>query len=195
MPLRSVCVFCASNPGLDPTYLASARDFGGVLARRGVRLVFGGGRVGLMGALADGALDAGGEVVGVMPHALVAREIAHQGLTQLHVVTSMHERKARMAELSDGFIALPGGLGTLEELFEVWTWGQLGLHAKPYGLLDVNGFFAPLLVMLDHLVAQRFVREEHRALLSVDTDGERLLERMACLPLPPITRLLQPEET
>lgn len=195
MTLRSICVFCASNPGLDPDFMRCARTFGGVLAQRGVRMVYGGGRVGLMGALADGALDAGGEVVGVMPHALVAREIAHQGLTQLHVVTSMHERKARMTELSDGFVALPGGLGTLEELFEVWTWGQLGLHAKPYGLLDVNGFFQPLLALLDHLVAQRFVREEHRALLSVDADGGRLLQTMAERRLPPVARWLRPEET
>ena len=195
MGLHSLCVFCASSPGLHPAYMDEARHFGALLARRGVRLVYGGGRVGLMGALADGALHAGGDVVGVMPHSLVGREIAHQGLTQLHVVSSMHERKARMAELSDGFVALPGGLGTLEELFEVWTWGQLGLHAKPYGLLDSNGFWAPLLALLDHLVAQRFVREEYRALLAVDADGERLLDAMATRPLPAVPRWLRPGET
>ena len=195
MPLHSLCVFCASSPGGHPSFMDEARHFGALLARRGVRVVYGGGRVGLMGALADGALRAGGEVVGVMPHALVAREIAHHGLTQLHVVNSMHERKARMAELSDGFVALPGGLGTLEELFEVWTWGQLGLHAKPYGLLDVGGFWRPLLALLDHLVAQRFVRDEYRALLAVDDDGERLLDTMATRPLPAVARWLRPGET
>ena len=195
MSLRSLCVFCASSPGVDPAYMACARDFGALLAARGVRVVYGGGRVGLMGALAEGALHAGGTVVGVMPHALVAREIAHHGLTELHVVDSMHERKARMAELSDGFVALPGGLGTLEELFEVWTWGQLGLHAKPYGLLDVRGFWGPLLAFLDHLVAERFVRPEYRALLSVHADGAALLDRMATAPLPAAPRWLRPGET
>jgi uncharacterized protein (TIGR00730 family) len=131
-----------------------------------------------MGTVADATLAAGGSVVGVIPQRMVDREIAHRGLTELRVVRSMHERKAMMAELSDGFVALPGGIGTLEELFEVWTWGQLGLHRKPYALLDVAGFFQPLLAFLDHQTAERFVRPEHRAMLVVDTDPERLLQRM-----------------
>jgi uncharacterized protein (TIGR00730 family) len=149
-----------------------------VLAEAGVRVVYGGGHVGLMGAVADAALVAGGHVVGVIPQHMVDREVAHRGLTELRVVRSMHERKAMMAELSDGFVALPGGLGTLEELFEVWTWGQLGLHRKPYALLDVAGFFQPLLAFLDQQVAERFVRPEHRAMLVVESDPARLLQRL-----------------
>ena len=141
--LRRVCVFCGSNVGRDPAYRRLTESLGRTLARRGVGLVFGGGRVGLMGALADAALAAGGEVIGVLPKALMEREIGHRGLTELRIVGSMHERKALMADLADGFVALPGGIGTLEELFEVWTWAQLGLHAKPCGLLDTDGFFAP----------------------------------------------------
>jgi hypothetical protein len=186
--LRTVCVFCGSSPGAHPAYVEAARALGGLLAASGRRLVYGGGRVGLMGAVADAALAGGGQVVGVIPQALVAREVAHEGLTELRVVRSMHERKATMAELSDGFVVLPGGLGTLEELFEVWTWGQLGLHAKPYGLLDVAGFYAPLLAFLDHQVDQRFVRAEHRALLHVDADAARLLERMATHEVPALPR-------
>lgn len=153
-----------------------------------MRVVYGGGHVGLMGAVADAALAAGGSVVGVIPQHMVDREVAHLGLTELRVVRSMHERKAMMAELSDGFLALPGGLGTLEELFEVWTWGQLGLHRKPYGLLDVAGFFQPLLAFLDHQVAERFVRPEHRAMLVVETDPGRLVQRMAAHPPAPLAK-------
>ena len=141
--LHTVCVFCAANRGVRPVYAERARAMGRYLAESGRRVVYGGGRTGLMGALAEGALGAGGEVIGIMPKHLVDREVAHTGLTQLHVVTSMHERKALLAELSDGFVAMPGGLGTMEELFEIWTWGQLGLHRKPYGLLEIDGFFAP----------------------------------------------------
>ena len=177
-PVRSLCVFCGSSPGANPAYRAAAEGLGALLASEGVRLVYGGGHVGLMGAVADAALAAGGDVVGVIPRHMVDREVAHHGLTELRVVQSMHERKAVMAELSDGFVALPGGLGTLEELFEVWTWGQLGLHRKPYALLDVAGFFQPLLAFLDHQTAERFVRAEHRAMLLVDTDPERLLRRI-----------------
>ena len=176
--LRSLCVFCGSSPGASSVYRAAAEQLGAVLARERVRVVYGGGHVGLMGAVADAALAAGGEVIGVIPQHMVDREVAHRGLTELRVVQSMHERKALMAELSDGFVALPGGLGTLEELFEVWTWGQLGLHRKPYGLLDVAHFFQPLLAFLDHQTAERFVRAEHRAMLVVETDPERLLRRM-----------------
>jgi uncharacterized protein (TIGR00730 family) len=163
---------------------------GRMLAESGRRLVYGGGRTGLMGALADAALTAGGDVIGIMPRHLVEREVAHIGLTELHVVASMHERKALLAELSDGFLAMPGGLGTLEELFEVWTWGQLGLHRKPYGLLEVNGFFAPLLAFLDHAVTEGFIRREYRDLLVVDENPRTLLERMEAMHPPALPRWL-----
>jgi uncharacterized protein (TIGR00730 family) len=175
--LSSVCVFCGSNGGADPAYVAAAQAVGAGLARRGIRTVYGGGRVGLMGALADSARAAGGEVVGVMPQALVDREIGHTGLDDLRVVDTMHERKALMVELADAFIALPGGIGTLEELFEVYTWAQLGIHAKPLALLDVAGYYEPLAAFLDHAVAQRFLRPETRAMLAVADSLEGVLER------------------
>jgi uncharacterized protein (TIGR00730 family) len=171
-------VFCGSSVGARPNYGAAADALGVALARRGQRLVYGGGDVGLMGVLADAALAAGGEVVGVIPQHLVDREIAHRALSELRVVSSMHERKATMAELADGFVVLPGGIGTLEEFFEVWTWGQLGLHVKPYGLLNVDGYFDPLLRFLDHAVTERFVRPEHRDLLVVEDQVDRLLDRL-----------------
>ena len=176
--IRSICVFCGSSSGASVAYEAAARAFAFTLAERGIRLVYGGASVGLMGAIADSALEAGGEVIGVMPRALVDREIAHRGLSALHVVDTMHERKAMMADLSDAFIALPGGLGTLEELFEVWTWGMLGLHAKPYGLLDVDGYYAPLIRFLDHARDEGFVRAGQRAMLVVDDDATRLIEKL-----------------
>ena len=188
--LHTVCVFCAASPGVNPAYVEQAAAMGRLLASTGRRLVYGGGRTGLMGALADAVLDAGGEAIGIMPRHLVEREVAHVGLTELHVVASMHERKALLAELSDGFLALPGGLGTLEELFEVWTWGQLGLHRKPYGILDVNGFFAPLLSFLDHAVTEGFIRQEYRDLLVVDDDPRDLLERMQAMHPPALPRWL-----
>jgi uncharacterized protein (TIGR00730 family) len=178
-PLRRVCVFCASSPGARGSYATAAEAVGAVLARHGVGLVYGGGAVGLMGTLADAALAAGGEVTGVIPASLVAREVGHRGLSDLRVVASMHERKALMEELADGFVALPGGSGTLDELMEIVTWAQLGLHRKPIGLLDVDGYFEHLTAFLDHAVAERFVRPEHRELLLHDTDAEALLERMA----------------
>ena len=184
MMLHTVCVFCAANPGVDPGYARRAADMGRFLAESGRRIVYGGGRTGLMGALADSALAAGGEVIGIMPRHLVDREVAHTGLTELRVVASMHERKSLLAELSDGFLAMPGGLGTLEELFEVWTWGQLGLHRKPYGLLDVLGFFAPLLTFLDHAVVEGFIRQEYRDLLVVDTEPALLISRMESMSPP-----------
>ena len=165
MTLRSVCVFCGASPGASPVYQEAAVALGRHLADRGLTLVYGGGAVGLMGTVADAALAAGGEVIGIIPQSLQEAEIGHKGLTRLEVVDGMHARKARMAELADAFVALPGGLGTLEELFEVWTWGQLGYHAKPLGLLEVNGFYDPLLTFLDHLVDERFVRAEHRGML------------------------------
>ena len=177
-PLSAVCVFCGSSPGARPAHRDAAEALGRVLAAQGRTLVYGGGNVGLMGIIADAALGGGGRVIGVIPQHLVAREVAHTGLTDLRSVNSMHERKQLMADLADTFVLLPGGLGSLEEFFEVWTWGQLGLHGKPYGLLNVDGYFDRLLEFLDHAVAERFVREEHRGLLLVDDDPERLLARL-----------------
>lgn len=173
--MRSLCVFCGSNPGTDPAYVAAAQAVGTGLAERGIGVVFGGGRVGMMGALADAAQAAGGRVTGVIPRDLMAREIGHTGIDDLRVVGSMHERKALMAELSDAFIALPGGIGTLEELFEVYTWWQLGIHAKPIGLLDVAGFYAPLASFLDHVVEQGFLPSATRSALTVSGDLDELL--------------------
>jgi uncharacterized protein (TIGR00730 family) len=192
---RTVCVFCAANSGTHPRYMERAAAMGRYLATTRRRLAYGGGRTGLMGALADAALEAGGEVIGVMPRHLVDREVAHSGLTELRIVASMHERKSLLAELSDGFLAMPGGLGTLEELFEIWTWGQLGLHRKPYGLLQVEGFYTPLLAFLDHAVATGFIRPENRALLVVHDDPAELIRRMEDARLPEIPRWLDPATT
>ena len=188
--LTTICVFCASSPGVDSRYGDSAREFGEMLARIGRRVVYGGGNTGLMGALAEGVLAASGEIVGVMPRHLVEREVAHRGLTRLHTVSSMHERKAMLAEMADAFVALPGGLGTLEEFTEIWTWGQLGLHRKPYGLLNVAGFYTPLLEFLDHALAQGFVRPEHRAMVHVAEDPAALLEAMEHAPPPALPKYL-----
>jgi hypothetical protein len=193
--VQSLCVFCASSPGRDGRFLAVARDFGRLLAARGIRLVYGGGRVGLMGALADGALGAGGTVVGIIPEPLVDRELAHHGLTELRVVASMHERKATMADLAEAFVALPGGIGTLEELFEVWTWGQLGLHRKPCGLLDVAGYFGGLLDFLRHSVDEGFIAAETANLLVVERDPERMLAALESQELPALPRRLDRETT
>jgi uncharacterized protein (TIGR00730 family) len=176
--IRRVLVFCGSSPGARAEYATSARELGGLLAARGHGLVYGGASVGLMGAVADGALAAGGEVIGVIPRRLVEHEIAHNGLTELREVETMHERKALMAELSDAVIALPGGTGTLDELFELFTWSQLGLHHKPIGLLDVAGYWQPLLAMLDHMVAERLLRAEHRDTLLVERDPIALLDAL-----------------
>jgi uncharacterized protein (TIGR00730 family) len=165
--MKRLCVFCGSSPGNDPRYLEAARATGRLLAERGLGLVYGGGSVGLMGAVADAALAAGGEVIGVIPQVLAIRELAHRSLTTLHVVGSMHERKALMAELADGFVALPGGMGTLEELSEVLTWAQLGLHRRPVGLLDVAGYYRPLAQFFDQAVTAGFLRPAHRQLLLV----------------------------
>jgi uncharacterized protein (TIGR00730 family) len=173
--LSSICVFCGSNAGANPAYLESAEIVGRGLAQRGVRVVYGGATVGMMGTLADAARGAGGEVTGVIPQSIFDREIGHTGLDDLRVVGSMHERKALMAELSDAFIALPGGIGTLEELFEVYTWAQLGIHTKPLGLMDVAGYFQPLVAFLDHAVQERFLRPEMRTLLAVSDELDDLL--------------------
>ncbi|WP_277053002.1 TIGR00730 family Rossman fold protein [Zestomonas thermotolerans] len=179
MSLRSICVFCGASPGARPAYREAAEALGRGLAERGITLVYGGGAVGLMGLVADAALAAGGEVIGIIPQSLKDAEIGHPGLTRLEVVDGMHARKARMAELADAFIALPGGLGTLEELFEVWTWGQLGYHGKPLGLLEVEGFYARLRDFLDHLVTERFVRPQHREMLQIASAPAELIERLA----------------
>jgi uncharacterized protein (TIGR00730 family) len=177
--LRSVCVFCGSNPGRRPEYRAGAAALGRHLAGRGIRVVYGGAHVGTMGALADAVLAAGGEITGVIPAQLVDAEVAHRGLADLRVVGSMHERKAVMASLADGFIALPGGVGTLDEFAEVVTWSQLGLHAKPTGLLNLLGYYDGLLSFLDHAVAERFVRPAHREMVLADADPAGLLAAMA----------------
>jgi len=184
--VRSVCVFSGSSPGSRPEYLAAARALGEELANRGAELVYEGASVGLMTAVAETVLAAGGKVTGIIPRHLADKEVAHQGLSELRVTSTMHERKALMAELSDGFVALPGGFGTLEEFTEILTWSQLGLHAKPCGLLDVADFYRSLLAFVDHAVAERFVRPEHRSLVLVDTEPGQLLDAMeAWSPLPP----------
>src|SRR5512133_2278650 len=175
---RSICVFCGSAPGVSPHYAEATRRFARSAVQRGVRVIYGGASVGLMGMLADSVLDAGGEVVGVIPGALVDREIAHGRLTELRVVTTMHERKALMAELADAVVALPGGLGTLEELFEVWTWAQLGLHTKRCGVLNTSGYYDPLIAFLDHARDEGFVRRAQRETLAVDDDPDRLLDAL-----------------
>ncbi|MEO8604663.1 MAG: TIGR00730 family Rossman fold protein [bacterium] len=186
MLLQRVCVFCGSSRGADPAFAAAAEALGRALAANGLGLVYGGARVGLMGRLADAALAAGGDVIGVIPRSMVDLEVAHRELPDLRIVASMHERKALMAELSDAFIALPGGLGTLDELFEILTWAQLGLHHKPVGLLDVSGYFAPLLTFLDGAVRARFVAPSHRAMLLVaDTPAALLAACRAYAPPPP----------
>ena len=176
--MNRVCVFCGSSPGARPAYAETTVELARALASEGIGVVYGGAHVGLMGVLADTVLAAGGEVIGVIPQALVDKEIAHGGLSDLRVVASMHERKALMAELSDAFIALPGGLGTLDELFEVWTWAQLGMHMKPSALLDVEGYYAELTAFLDRSVQERFVREQNRAMLLVDDDPVELIGRL-----------------
>lgn len=193
--MKSICVFCGSRSGNNPAYTEAAEALGRTLARNGITLVYGGGHVGLMGVVADAALEAGGEVVGVMPKALVEREISHDTLTKLHVVGSMHERKALMAELSEGFIALPGGAGTLEEFFEVLTWAQLGEHQKPCGLLNVAGYYDPLLTVFDHMVERGFVSPEHRKLVLVETGPAAMLDAFACYSPPTYIKWITPQET
>ncbi|WP_253866148.1 TIGR00730 family Rossman fold protein [Prauserella halophila] len=177
--MRRICVFCGSSAGGDPVYTEAAVSLGKLLAGRGFDIVYGGGNVGLMGAVADAALEAGGEVIGVIPEHLVRAEVAHHGVTELKIVEDMHERKATMASLADAFLALPGGIGTLEELFEIWTWAQLGLHAKPLGIVDVAGYYAKLGEFLDHMVDSGFLNLPSRELVRLDSDPERLLEAFA----------------
>jgi uncharacterized protein (TIGR00730 family) len=180
-----VCVFCGSSAGARPSYSEAARRVGTALAGHGLGLVYGGGRVGLMGVVADAVLAAGGRAVGVIPEALAGKEVAHAGLTELHVVAGMHERKAMMAARSAGFLMLPGGIGTFEEFFEVLTWAALGLHARPIGLLNVEGYFDPLLALLDHAAAERFVRPEQLAPLAVSDRPEAIVADLLAHPTPP----------
>ena len=197
--MKRLCVFCGSNAGNQPIYRSEAEKLGRLLAARGIELVYGGGNIGLMGAVADACLEAGGTVVGVIPQALMGKEVAgrpvdHRTLTRLEVVDSMHTRKARMAELAEGFIALPGGFGTFEEFCEILTWGQLGFHAKPMGLLNVNGFYDPLLAMFDRAVADGFLRLQNRAMALADRDIEGLLAAMAAYRAEPVSKWLKEEK-
>ena len=175
--IKRLAVFCGSNPGARPEYVEGARALGRLLCERGIGVVYGGSSVGMMAALADAVLDDLGDIIGVIPKMLVEREVAHRTLTDLRIVDSMHERKALIAELSDGFVALPGGIGTLEEFFEIWTWAQLGVHQKPCGLLNIAGYFDPLLRCLDRAVEEKFVRNVHRSMVVVESEPQRLLER------------------
>lgn len=186
--IRRLAVFCGSNPGARPEYIAAAHSFGKLLCERGIGIVYGGSSVGLMAALADAMLDDLGDVIGVIPRMLVEREVANKALTDLRIVGSMHERKAIMAELADGFVALPGGIGTLEEFFEIWTWGQLGMHQKPCGLLNVAGYFDPLLQFLDRAVEEKFVREVHRKMVVVESDPTALLSRFEAYEPPRVVK-------
>jgi uncharacterized protein (TIGR00730 family) len=192
--LGSVCVFAGSSPGARPEYAAAARTLGRALVGEEISVVFGGGSVGLMGILADEVLAGGGSVTGVIPQALFDREVGHEGLTELRVVESMHERKAQMAELADAFIALPGGMGTLEELFETLTWGQLGYHDKPCGLLNVSGYWDGMLAALDRAVGERFLAEEHRRMLLVEEEPATLLELLRSYEPPRVEKWLGREE-
>ena len=195
MTMRSICVFCGSNPGSDGVYAATARALAQAIAARGMRIVYGGGNIGLMGALAEAALAAGVPVTGVIPHALLEREVGHRGLVDLRVVNSMHERKALMAELADAFVALPGGLGTFEELFEMLTWVQLGIHRKPCGVLNVEGFYDNLITFLDHAVTVGFLKAEHRRILVIEQDPQALLDRLAAQRLPEVRRWIERDQT
>jgi uncharacterized protein (TIGR00730 family) len=193
--MRRVCVFCGSSVGVKPAYQDAARAMGKLLARRGIGLVYGGGAVGLMGVIADAALQAGAEVIGVIPQALFDREIGHGGVTDLRIVDSMHTRKAMMADLADAFIAMPGGVGTFEEFFEAITWTQLGLHRKPCGLLNVDGFYTPLAVFIDQAVSEGFIKPIHRTAIIVDSDPARLLDSLATIDLPDVPKWIRREET
>jgi len=194
-PIKNICVYCGSSPGRLEAYADAACALAESLVSRGIGLVYGGASVGIMGVVADQVLKLGGRAVGVIPEALVRWEVAHNNLTELHVTKSMHERKMRMAELSDGFIAMPGGLGTLEEIFEICTWAQLGIHKKPCGLLNTEGYFDPLRVFLDHAMSEQFVKPIHRSILMVESEPEAMLERFLAYEPPVLTRWVSESET
>ena len=193
--MKSVCVYCGSSPGKSPRYREAARDLGHEMVARGLDLVYGGAGIGVMGAVADAVLERGGAVTGVIPYSLSTKEVAHDGLTELIVVSSMHERKAKMADLADAFVALPGGWGTCEEIFEMLTWAQLGFHEKPCGLLNVAGYYDSLFAFLEHAVVERFVREEYRPMMIMEDDPAALLDRFAVYQAPRVRKWLGPEET
>jgi len=193
--IQSLCVYCGSSPGRLEAYSIGARTLAKALVDRNIKLVYGGASVGIMGMVADTVLQLGGQAVGVIPEALARKEIAHKNLSELHVTRSMHERKSMMAELSDGFIALPGGIGTLEELFEIWTWAQPGIHDKPCGLLNVEGYFDSLITFLDHAVAEQFVKQEQGSMLIVESTPETLLDRFQGYVPPVVTKWIEKAET
>lgn len=193
--MKNVCVYCGSSPGLLPEYCESGRELGHEMAARGLGLVYGGASIGVMGAVADGVLERGGKVTGVIPHSLATREVSHSGLDELIVVASMHERKAKMAELSDGFIALPGGWGTFEEIFEMLTWAQLGFHEKPCGLLNVASYYDRLFAFLENAIEQKFVKEEYRPMIMMDDAPGALLNRFDTYRAPKVKKWIGPEET
>lgn len=193
--MKRICVYCGSNPGRLPDYRESARQLGHEMSARGLGLVYGGASVGVMGAVADAVLERGGHAIGVIPHSLATREVAHSGLDELIVVGSMHERKAKMAELSDGFIALPGGWGTIEEIFEMLTWAQLGFHQKPCGLLNVAAYYDHLFAFLEEAITQQFVKEAYRPMIMMDKTPGALLERFSAYKAPKVRKWLGPEET
>lgn len=190
----NICVFCGSNPGRGSEYMKAAHRLGELIAKRGYGVVYGGARDGLMGAVADGALEAGGKVIGVLPEKLSDLEVAHKGLTELHIVSSMHQRKGMMAELSNAFISLPGGIGTIEETFEIWTWTQLGIHRKPLALYNINGFYDGLQSFLNHMMQERFIREVHRAMMFAEQDPEKLIERVVTYEPPLVKKWIEPAE-
>ncbi len=193
--MKYLCVYCGSSPGRRSAYSASARALADELVERNIGLVYGGASVGIMGVIADSVLNAGGKVIGVIPEALAVKEVSHRGLTELKIVESMHQRKAVMADLADGFVALPGGLGTLEELFEILTWAQLGFHRKPCALLNICGYYDRLSSFLDHAVNEQFVKAMHRSLLLIDNDPAKLLDSMQAYHAPKIKRLIDRDET
>lgn len=193
--MKSVCVYCGSNEGRRTVYAEAARGLGRALVERGLDLVYGGASVGIMGVIADTVLGLGGRVTGVMPESIVRKEVAHRGLTELRVTSSMHERKMTMAGLSDAFVALPGGIGTLEEVFEVWTWAQLGLHARPCGVLNVAGYYDGLVAFLDHTVAEGFVKDANRSMLIVSEEPADLLDRFEAYRAPAVEKWIRKGET
>jgi hypothetical protein len=193
--MKNICVYCGSSPGRLEAYVDGARALAQALVTRDLGLVYGGASIGLMGLVADTVLQLGGRAVGVIPKALARKEVAHKSLTELHITQSMHERKTLMAELSDGFIAMPGGIGTFEEIFEVWTWAQLGIHAKPVGLLNVAGYYDGLTTFLDHAAAEQFLKPQHRGVLIVEQEPVALLDRFACYQPPSVQKWLDKDET
>ena len=194
-PINSICVYCGSSPGRIEAYGSAGCALAKSLVSRNIRLVYGGAGIGIMGMVADQVLKLGGQAIGVIPKSLAHKEVAHKNLTELHVTQSMHERKMLMAELSDGFIALPGGIGTLEELFEIWTWAQLGFHNKPCGLLNVEGYYDSLIGFLDHVLAEQFVKKDHHAMLIVETNPDALLDHYINYQPPAVRHWVGKDET